>query len=234
MLRVYAVRCLLLNPLLFTIPKTVPAPFSDPRIRFRGSHKRIRTQSVLSHTACRLSRSTSAQAQPRSRPEGGRRSARPTPQRAASRRGRVARVKIVIFSLHVHIVTGTGGLWQVSEAPKYFRRDNPPPLTPSPTRTARCGSSDDIVVSTGCAGGKRAVPSKSRHAQHAGGRLLDPRLGWLVGAEHQPERAAALPRRDPACQHARLGHHRAAHRGREGRAAEQRSLHCRAAGWHAV
>ena len=25
-----------------------------------------------------------------------------------------------IFSLHVHIVTGNGGLWQVSEAPKYF------------------------------------------------------------------------------------------------------------------
>jgi hypothetical protein len=43
-------------------------------------------ESVLSHTACRLSRSTSAQARPLSRPEGGRRSARPTPQRAASRR----------------------------------------------------------------------------------------------------------------------------------------------------
>ena len=36
---------------------------------------------LVSHTACRLSRSTSAQAQPRSRPEGGRRSARPTPAR---------------------------------------------------------------------------------------------------------------------------------------------------------
>ena len=41
---------------------------------------------LVSHTACRLSRSTSAQARPLSRPEGGRRSARPTPQRAASRR----------------------------------------------------------------------------------------------------------------------------------------------------
>ena len=41
---------------------------------------------LVSRTACRLSRPTSAQARPLSRPEGGRRSARPTPQRAASRR----------------------------------------------------------------------------------------------------------------------------------------------------
>ena len=48
---------------------------------------------LVSHTACRLSRSTSAQARPLSRPEGGRRSARPTPQRAAWRRRARARVK---------------------------------------------------------------------------------------------------------------------------------------------
>ena len=56
---------------------------------------------LVSHTACRLSRSTSAQARPLSRPEGGRRSARPTPQRAASRRrARASRKKgdIIIFA----------------------------------------------------------------------------------------------------------------------------------------
>ena len=122
MLRFYAVRCLLLNPLLFTIPKTVPAPFSDPRIRFRGSHKRIRTQSVLSHTACRLSRSTSlhrrglglgpkAVAGQRGRPHNARR-------REVARARQEKKDKIIIF--FSHIATGNGGLWKVSEAPKYF------------------------------------------------------------------------------------------------------------------
>jgi hypothetical protein len=104
-------------------------------------------ESVLSYTACRLSRliDLSAQAQPRSRPEGGRRSARPTPQRAAWRRRARARKKdkIIIFSLH--IVTGNGGLWQVSEAPKYFgggvKKDKiflpPPHSPPSLTPTVR-------------------------------------------------------------------------------------------------
>ena len=77
---------------------------------------------LVSHTACRLSRSTSLHRRglglgPKA--VAGQRGT--TPQRAASRRrARVKkkRTKLSFFSLH--IVTGNDSLWQVSEAPKYF------------------------------------------------------------------------------------------------------------------
>ena len=77
---------------------------------------------LVSHTSCRLSCSTSAQARPLSRPEGGCRSARPTPQRAASPSRREVKKKRTKLSFFSYPGTGNGGLWQVSEAPKYFER----------------------------------------------------------------------------------------------------------------
>ena len=79
---------------------TFPAPAHNHAELSGGNRHSVSTQPIevrsastclVSHTACRLSRSTSAQARPLSRPEGGRRSARPTPQRAAWRRRARAR-----------------------------------------------------------------------------------------------------------------------------------------------
>jgi hypothetical protein len=102
---------------------------------------------LVSRTACRLSRPTSAQARPLSRPEGGRRSARPTPQRARRRASGARQEKkdtIIIFFLHITKgnggpVAGVGGtkmFWgRVEKKDKIF----PPPhsLTPQPRPQSR-------------------------------------------------------------------------------------------------
>ena len=124
MLRFYAVRCLLLNPLLFTIPKTVPAPFSDPRIRFFQGVTQTDPHTIrlvthrlppLALDLCTGAASVSARRRsPVSAADPTARGVAAWPRRARQEK----KDKIIIFSLH--IVTGTGGLWQVSEAPKYF------------------------------------------------------------------------------------------------------------------
>ena len=93
----------------------------------------------VTHRLPPLACDLSAQAQPRSRPEGGRRSARPTPQRAASRRrARASRKKDKIIIFFLHIVTGNG--WPVAgvggtkifwgRAQKKEKKFPPPPHSP--------------------------------------------------------------------------------------------------------
>jgi hypothetical protein len=81
-----------------------------------------RRENPSCHTPLAASRARPPpQARPSPRPEGGRRSARPTPARgvAASRVNSGKKEdRIIIFFLQK--VRGNGGLWQVSEAPKYF------------------------------------------------------------------------------------------------------------------
>jgi len=95
---------------------------------------------LVSHTACRLSRSTSlhrrslglgpkAVAGQRGRPHSAR--------GVAASRARASRKKDKIIIFFLHIVTRNGGLWQVSEAPKYLggglkkRTKCPPHHTPT-------------------------------------------------------------------------------------------------------
>ena len=86
---------------------TFPAPAHNHAELSGGNrhsaHRGAKRADVLgvTHRLPPLALDLSAQAQPRSRPEGGRRSARPTPQRAAwRRRARASRKKdkIIIFS----------------------------------------------------------------------------------------------------------------------------------------
>ena len=84
--------------------------------------------------------------------------------------------KIIIFFLH--IVTGNGGLWQVSEAPKYFggglkkrTKFSLPPLTP-PHELSLHGSSRTSLFSTGYLLGHQStgnnfwIPNCNRVVKH--------------------------------------------------------------------
>ena len=95
---------------------------------------------LVSHTSCRLSRSISLHRRGLglglkavAGQHGRHHSA------AWRRRARASRKKDKIIIFFLHIVTGNGGLWQVSEAPKYFggglkkrTKFSLPPHSPSP------------------------------------------------------------------------------------------------------